>query len=243
MRSLLVALFLATLLVPVSARDEFPEQALVLMVRDPDAHREALLAEARNTPRDVEWLAICNALVERKAEGVAAMLVGDLTIRARIVVVENENVGYGTGPGRGWGSGCGGGVRVPDGFPPFAEYRLSRWQRAGDVVLAPGPVTIYYSRNVVPAGGAFGGSRSDTTEDRDERRVEYLGELLGAARDELELTAKPSYTVVWTDEAAFRDEYARIESELKRKLRKIARQLGVDAEPRVEIEVEDRRSE
>jgi hypothetical protein len=224
-----------------SLHNEFPDQTVILLVRDPAAHREALLAHAATAADDTEWLAVCNALVASRSPGVAELLLRDLTVRARVVVVTDENTGWNVGPGRGYSVGCGGGARAPEGFPPHVGYRLTRLPRPGDVVLVPGPVTIYYTREVTPEGGMFGGSRSSLTEDRDARRVEYLGELLGPARHELALDAHPSYTVVWRDDAVLAEKLERVESELKSRLRAAAKRLGVDAEARVEVTVEDRR--
>jgi hypothetical protein len=220
---------------------EFPDQTIILLVRDPEAHREALLAHAAAATYDAEWLAVCNALVAIRADGIAESLLRDLTVRARVVVVSDDNVGWNVGPGGGFGIGCGWGMRVPQGFPPHASYRLTRSPRPGAVLLASGPVAVYYTREVTPAGETFDGSRSSTFEDRDARRVEYLRELLGSAGYELELDAHPSFTVVWRDDAALAEEVERVEAELKRTLRAVAKRLGVQADARVEVTIEDHR--
>ncbi len=185
------------------------DEVVILLARTPKRNERALLSLFNEELPDARWAAVGNLLTETHAQGFAARLLSGLKVEANVYVYDWEgNRGYG---GNGGGGGaCGGSFHTPQGFPPVGYYVLSTSVVRGSVVFAPGRHTAYYVRALHPdmCGGHSNGWLA-----RDERRVEYLAEMLETTEEELSLEARPFREVVCTDApqcdrvlAALRDE-------------------------------------
>lgn len=190
-----------------------PDEVVILLSRAPKGGERELLALFAEEAPDERWAAVGNLLTEARALGFAARLLRELKVVASVYVYDSEgDRGYGGGSGGGFGGGCGAAQR-PEGFPPVGYYTLSLSGVRGAVVFAPGRHTVYYLRTL-SAGGCGGGYGRWLT--RDERRVEYLADLLRATEAELGLDARPFREVICKDArqcrralVALRDEIVR----------------------------------
>src|SRR5262245_35322225 len=126
----------------------YSPQVLILLTRSPEENKAALLSIARQPNREIDWLAVCNSLLEIKAPGFAAHLLGELKMEVNASITEVTNIGHGFGSGRS-SVACGaGGLPVPEGFPPTAYYFLADRPILGAVVLSTGIHPVYYERQV-----------------------------------------------------------------------------------------------
>lgn len=176
----------------------FPYETLIILARSPSDNSEALLSIAEQSGCEVCWVAACNLLAETKAPGFAAFLLKSLKVKVEITVSESGK----TSVGRfGSSSSVGCGVfQVPDGFPPTALYRLTDRPSRDAVVIAPGPHSVFYERQVVEPGvtNQRWGSSYDYGVERDRYRLEYLAALLGQTASQLELQENYSKSIAWT---------------------------------------------
>lgn len=178
----------------------FPDEKIILMAREPEEHKDALLEMfegelAGEAGPDARWLAVGNLLAETRAQGFSAALLRGLKIEAEVTIVDREtNLGYGYGSS----GGCGGGEGIlHDDLPPVGFYKIFANARRGAVVLAPGRHPVYFLRTE-----RFGGSSCDnhTPYARDFYRVEYLADLLDTTADALKLDERAFYTIVCKEE-------------------------------------------
>jgi hypothetical protein len=185
------------------------DEVIILLSRAPKRNERELLSLFNEEIQDARWAAVGNLLTEARAPGFAARLLSGLKVEASVYVYDWEGErGYGS-DGSG-GGGCGGAFHTPEGFPPVGYYALSTSGVRGSVVFAPGRKAVYYARTLRPD---MCGERSGRWLARDERRTEYLAEMLGTTEEELKLDARPFREVVCTDAqqcgralAALRDE-------------------------------------
>ncbi len=185
------------------------DEVVILLSRAPKRNERELLSLFNEAVPDVRWAAVGNLLAGARAPGFAARLLSGLKVEASVYVYDWEGArGYGSSGG--CGGLCGDSVHMPEGFPPVGYYSLNASGVRGSVVLAPGKHTVYYVRALHPdtCGGPSNGWLA-----RDERRVEYLAEMLGTTEEELSLEVRPFREVVCTDArqcgqvlAALRDE-------------------------------------
>ncbi|MBZ5537281.1 MAG: hypothetical protein LAO31_15105 [Acidobacteriia bacterium] len=170
--------------------EAFPNEAIILMARSPKAHEMALLSMIRKEMTQDRWLAACNLLANSRTPGFAAQLLREIKIIVNVTVVDpNRGPGVGAGSASG-GIGCGA-YWDPPGFPPWFQYDFTTLPQRGDVVVAPGPHTVYYRRQI-------GWGSSDSTKvDRDPYRREYLAYLLGRELSSFTFNPRAYHTVQW----------------------------------------------
>jgi hypothetical protein len=198
--------------------EEFPDEVIILMAKSPKEHENALLSMIREKMPEDRWLAACNLLAKAQAPGFAAQLLREIKIVVSVTVVDQQN--YGPGVGVGWGVGSGGGdggYSAPRGFPPWFQYGLTTYPLRGDVVVAPGPHTVYYRRH-------FGWSTYNTQNDRDQYRREYLALLVGQDLRLFNFDTRVYRTIQWTGA----DEFTRQVGNLGERERIIFRTLVND---------------
>lgn len=149
--------------------------ALLRLFRQHDAGRRG----------DGVWCATGNLLVRDPVPGFAAALLAGLELELEVHVVDPGGRWVGRSSGR-TGVRCGG-PAPPEGFPPVVTYLLRGERAGGAVLLAPGRRPVWASRLVVrrargwPCRGLFEG-------DRQERRLEWLADLLGVREAPLAAT-------------------------------------------------------
>jgi hypothetical protein len=173
----------------------WPAQTLILLSRA-GSDATAPLLEIAGTERGYRWLAAANLLLTKKPRGFAATLLRGMTIQADLVIARSANQGYGVLEGTSImvSDGIGAGRA---GFPPLAHYYLVEFGYPGAVVLARGPTTIHYMRDVSPPGSQGPASSSDRPAPTTKDRLAYIAALRGVTPDALTLKATESTTVVW----------------------------------------------
>lgn len=175
-----------------------PDEVIILLARAPKQHARELLGLFQEEAADARWAAVGNLLTEARAKGFAARLLAGLRHTASVYVYDREEErGYNGGGGHGVGAGCGAILNVPEGFPPVGYYSLSTTEARGAVVFAPGRHTVFYVRRPAPDGCR---GRSDGWVERDDRRVEYLAEMLGTTEEELGLEPRSFHEVICKNE-------------------------------------------
>ena len=201
--------------------EKWPAQTLILLSRAGGDAGPVLLDVARSQ-RGVRWLAAANLLLTRRTPGFAAHLLDDLEISAWVLITKDQSQLGGMGA-LDASVGHGGVGRLPD-FPPLANYYLSSSANAGGVVLSPGPVTIYYFRDVSQPGETANPIWHDTTAPRPRHRLQYVSALL-APTGGLGLAEFESRSIVWTNQNALDAEVESLKTEIGRKFSSIVQQL------------------
>lgn len=239
--------------------EQFPEETLILLARDPKGNEEHLAAVAEASLGDgryVHWIAACNLLAAQKSKRLAGPLLRDLQLWLEIRVTDP---GWGGGGGLGrWGGGGKvssriGGDRDPQ-WPPVPAYALLQEQKDGAVPLAPGRRTVFFARHEIQRGERDPGwSRPAVPSSRrQEQRVDYLADLLGVEPKELGFRARDARTVVWrgaegypADVAAVRESVEGAFSDAVRKLveRKLLDPQEAPKAPRLKVGVRDSRTD
>ena len=195
----------------------FADEVLILLARSPGESQAALLemfaGQEEGGGGGVLWLAAGNLLAAAKARGFAARLLGGLKVEAAVTVLDPGDDSHGIGGGYGYGSGgCGAGFDPPPaGFPPVGYYSLTAEEQRGAVVVAPGRRSVFYLR----AAGRGGCGHFSVQYDGDVARVEYLAGLLDTSEAELDLDARPSFTVVCRDAGQCRRELAGVRGRVR----------------------------
>lgn len=200
--------------------EAFPDEVIILMAKSPKEHDAALLSMIREKMAEDRWLAACNLLATARAPGFAAQLLREIKIVISVTVVDQDH-GPGVGGGGAGGSVGDGGYSAPRGFPPWFQYRLTTYPLRGDVVVAPGPHTVYYRRQ-------FGWSSYDTEDDRDQYRREYLALLLGRDLRWFNFDPRPYQTIHWKGS----EEYTRAIGDLWKEKQTMFRILVNDLQQR-----------
>ena len=228
----------------------WPAEALILLSRGKDDAAAQLLELARNQT-GIRWLAAANLLLSRKPTGFAAVLLTGLSIKANLFITNSAGTAYGTGGGL--DAGVADGMRpVPAGFPPSTNYYLTPFARPGAVVLATGPRTIYYIREVFPPGQHHPTTWNDTSAPSSQDRLDYIVALRDRGPFELALKALDSKTVVWKTGMSLDKETADYRADLTRRYENLVRalvqeKLLTDAEatalprPQISVTVQDKR--
>lgn len=174
---LLAALIEAAVPVPSNLVEPFleawPDASIILLASGSDSD-QVLLRLASEKSRDVVWLASNNILAERRSKHWYAALLNQLIVTHRFLVV-NQGIAVGAGEG---GGACGDGVAVNlKGFPPLILYTLADFAERGSLLLAKGPMNVYYKRTIVPSGKQVGLGRCGRFFNRMEIRIGYLAQL------------------------------------------------------------------
>jgi hypothetical protein len=243
-------------LMPIYER--FPDAVTILLAKAPKENQQALLAIARKVnPQETNrpyWLAPCNLLAETEAKEFAAYLLREMTINLLITVT--DNAGIGGSDGRGFSVGCGfGSYPVPEDFPPLTLYVLSDQAKAGSVVIAPGPTTIFYEREAgqTEPYRRISAGRSHNSWDKNEYLLGYFAALLKTPVAGLPVTNNASRWLEWKTSSHYKQMVAIFRSELERgyaelKGRLIERELLTTAEseglkPKIIMRVNDYRGD
>jgi len=192
--------------------DRWPAQSLILLSRAGDDATAELIGLA-STQTGIRWLTAANLLLKRRSPGFAALLLRDLEISADLAIVSSEKQSFSSGGGGGDASAAdGAGARAPE-FPPLTHYYLSTGPHPGAVVLATGPQTIFFMREVSAPGDAPAHSWTDTTAPRPGQRFDYIAALLDTSVQSLSVKSRESRIVVGRDglsvdkeSAAFRED-------------------------------------
>ena len=230
--------------------DRWPAQSLILLSRGGDDATAELMGLA-SSQIGIRWLTAANLLLTRRAPGFAALLLRDLEVAAHLTIVSNENQLGGRGGGMDASTADGASGNVP-GFPPLAHYYLSLGPHPGAVVLATGPRTIFFIRNVSPPGQTSPPSWHDTTAPTPADRFDYIAALLGAAPQSLSLRSQEFRAVVARDglsvekeTATFREDilrrYAWLVSALVDKGLLTKEEIAKLPQPRIAVTIHDKR--
>jgi hypothetical protein len=175
--------------------DAWPAQSLLLLSRaGQDAN--ATLVDLVRRQTGYRWLAAANLGVMRKAPGLAAVLLAGVAINADLIFTNSPNQGFGVGDGADV-SGADGMRPGVQGFPPSIHYYLTGHPQAGSVVLATGPATVYYVREVFPPGQQHPTTWLDMSAPTLQHRLDYIAALRGRQFGGMALRARESKTIVW----------------------------------------------
>ena len=172
----------ATVLEPFEER--WDEPVLVLLALSRARDREYSLLRLSDARPDLVWSAANNLLFGMKSRKWYVKTLGELSITQHVTVINSDSVPPNVS---GTGSGvCGDGMtQIPKGFPPITLYTLQSMPEPGLLVLAPGPVDVYYRRTVVPTdkqtgfGSCFSVNRMNV-------RIAYLAALAKMSAKEAE---------------------------------------------------------
>jgi hypothetical protein len=189
--------------------EQFPDEVLIIMAREPEENRDALFSIARNPERSICWVTACNLLEETKAPGFAEFLLRDLETEISLLVTDPGTIGAGSGGGYA-SSGCGPNMsEVPEDFPPIATYRLTDELSRDGVVIAPGPHPVLYDRDLNEPGIVHR-PWSDKSIDWNEYRLEYLALLLERPTTELRLRKSYTHVITWANSKQYASEVIKI---------------------------------
>jgi hypothetical protein len=185
---------------------EFAAQSLILLVRSQTDAQSALLNIFQNARANWNWLAAGNVLVKTQPPGFASLLLSRFTQHITVSVFDP---GHGGG-GAGGGSECGFSLRAPKArWPSVGLYLLTQFpERMPGLTatfLVGGDTTVYYWR--VEPGNYDNppdapGSCDDG--DRDRYRAQYLTRLMESSFPRMSMDPYPQITIVWKDEADYR---------------------------------------
>jgi hypothetical protein len=177
-------------------------EVLILVSRTRD-DEELLLRLGREESRDVVWLAANNLLFERKSQRWYESIWQEIGITHRFDVTDaSDSSGYGDGGSA--GGVCGDGVlAMPNGFPPVTICTLKDAAFAGNVVLAEGPRTVYYSRTIVPTDKQVGFGSCISQVNRETVRVAYLARLSVQSVDDTERLFHPKTLLRYANQEDF----------------------------------------
>jgi len=246
--------------VPVNeARKLYPDfaaQSLILLVRSQADAQSALLDIFRNTRANWNWLAAGNVLLKTRPPGFAALLLTGFTQHLTVSVVD---AGFGGGSGGGGGE-CGFSLRAPKArWPSVGLYLLTQFpERMPGLTatfLVGGDTTVYYWR--VETGNYDNppddpGSCNDG--DRDRYRAQYLNRLMESSFPRMSIDPYPHRTIVWKDEADYRQRLLSSVEEQRTGFRRVVASLqqsgqaltpaeSAPLKPRLEIVVRDERAD
>jgi hypothetical protein len=232
---------------------EFPVQSLILLSRSQEDTTPALLALFQSEQHwRAAWLAAGNILVQRRAEGFAAVVLASLTVHAQVMVFDPN-----AGGGMGGSAFCGFGLKPQPkaGWPPLGVYEFGGCgDRAvpGDTLLAGGTDPAYYRRQV--RAGYLSGDQSGgaCNADQDLVRQHFLTALLNASPEEPPLRAHVSHSITWqgpdtysSDVAAFIAAQQQLFAQLAQRLRQqslLSETEAATLRPKLQLRVWDRRA-
>jgi len=240
---------------------EFPAQSMILLSRawiypdSLDSSNRILLELFRTEHSQLLWLAAGNILAERKAEGFAAAVLGNMTVHMNLLVTTPFRSGGGLGS-----SNCGdrGAERPEDraAWPEIGTYALTD-PRSGATLLVDGADPSYYIRKVdrLYDRDIYGGGHcSDVIPySWDAIRQHYLTRLLGKPQDEPALKISIDQRIAWANSEAYLSYLRVFVRQQQMKFAEVAgrlrdRHLMTEDEargvkPRIEITIHDYRAD
>ena len=189
---------------------ELPVQSLILLSRSQEDAVPALLAIFKSERRwPAAWLAAGAMLLERRADGFAAAVIGNMTVHAEVVITE-PGVGYGSGGA----SNCCGAASAPkpkEGWPSVGVYAFGGCAdrvQPGATLLAGGSDPAYYQRHVTANYQVYGISACGCSPDQDLVRQHYLTRMLSDSPDHPPVRAHVSHTIPWKGPEAYQSDLA-----------------------------------
>lgn len=234
---------------------EFAAQSLILLVRSQTDAQSALLDIFHSAKANWNWLAAGNLLVRTRPSGFAALLLSRFTQRMMVSVFDP---GFAAGGGGG-GSECGFSSRAPKArWPSVGLYLLTQFPERmpglTSTFLVGGDTTLYYWR--VEPGNYDNppdapGSCDDG--DRDRYRAQYLTRLMASSFPRMSMDPYPQITIVWKDEADYRQRLLATVEEQRTEFRRAVASLqqsgqvltpaeAATLKPRLEIVIRDERA-
>jgi hypothetical protein len=227
----------------------FPIEGTILMLQYP-ADTRRLLEGVHARPGGAEWVAASNALMRMRAPGFAATLLVEIPLSHSVLVSDN-----GDAPARGMaGSIASGGptLLVPPDFPPVGIYRLIAQHSADDQLVSDGPVPIYSHRTALDPGVEQ--TLSYPPEGYCSRclEIEYLAELAGTSRMEVDRVVEWQTALRWTNLLQFNAELSKALMDQELALKHLANSLvfagvldnsEVQMALHIDVSVQDRRSD
>ena len=179
--------------IPAEVLQPFEEKwtalVLILLARGQDSEDSLLRLAGEKSP-DIVWLTANNLLADSKSQRWYMGLLGTVSITHRFTVYD-PGFGQGSGGGTGGGVYGDGGAALPKGFPPVTIYTLQTRSMRGSVLLAPGPMNVYYERTVVPTDKQVGFGSGGASFRRDDMRGAYLAQLAGMTSSEVRSLLHP----------------------------------------------------
>jgi 8-oxo-dGTP pyrophosphatase MutT (NUDIX family) len=152
-----------------------PDEALLLLGRDPAGSRVALWALLEDEKDDLRWMTIVNLLAETRAPGLAYRLLREYEVKMTVHVLgPNTAIGIGGGGGGGKGGAAPMPPELPGkGWPPLRSHVLTDRAVRGATVVAPGRHPVY-----AVARAATGIGRTAPSKNRMGYREALFGQLL-----------------------------------------------------------------
>jgi hypothetical protein len=204
-RSLLDALIRLDADIPPDTLNElyrrYPDESIILFSKSTKDNQAPLFTLFQEQMPTLRWRAIGNLLAEKRATGLAGLLMKQMQeINVRISIWDGSG-GIGCGGGSGYGITD---REVPEGFPPVALYALSDQPGNASGIVASRPRPIYYQRWVFEPGDKFRLEFPSITWDphlgdgRDDFRFEYLAMLLQQNLEDVAFDSKPDREIQWT---------------------------------------------
>lgn len=232
--------------------DDRPVHAVILASRIEDSG-DTLLEFARASSNNRKhWFAAANLLLARRQPGFARLLVDALALEIDVSVSDDGLAGGGYGSG-GSSIGCGG-LGPPDfELPPWASYEFTTTAEPDVVVLAMGPVPVYYERRLSKSGNLPPPhSRSDDGPSSGQRLL-YAAALMKIRAENLPIRAHAYHTIKWSGQRPLDEAIQSFRADARRGFDVLVRQLvtaGLVAkeeasgiEPVINLRVHDLRTE
>jgi hypothetical protein len=189
---------------------EFPTQSLILLSRawisaeSLTSSNNFLLEIFRTEHSQGYWLAAGNILAERRAEGFAATVLGNMTVHMSLIVTSPHGSMSGFGS-----SACGDSFAGPpedrSAWPEIGIYGLTE-SGPGATLLADGADPSYYKRKIGRLYSSVEGSSQcidSITNQWDRFRQRYVARMLGDPQDEPRLKVSIVHTVIWKNSKAY----------------------------------------
>ena len=235
---------------------EFAAQAIILLVRSPEAAQPALLDIFQDAKTNGTWLAAGNVLLKTNTPGFAALVLGRFTQHLTVSVFDpGRGGGFGSG-----GSECGSWSRTPKtDWPSVGLYHLTQFPERMPgltaTLLAGGETTVYYWR--VETGNYDNLPDSPSAHNdgnRDQYRAQYLAKLMRTAFPRISLDPYPQITIEWKDAAGYREQLLAAVAEQRTEFRRALASLQESGQvlapaetatlkPRLEIVIRDERAD
>lgn len=231
--------------------EDKPVHALILAARSQDASG-TLLEFVRDNPDAAEhWFAAANLLLSQRQPGFARVLVARLTLDIDVYV--SDDGGTIGGVGGGMSIGCGGGGARDPGLPPWAAYQLTTTARPDVVVLALGPVPVYYERQLSTGGVMPTPHSSSIHGPTSQQRLQYVAALMGISEERVPIRAEATHSIKWTDQASLDAAVQSFRADTRRRFAGflstlveaglIPKEEAGDIEPAIKVTVHDVRTE
>jgi hypothetical protein len=160
-----------------------PAQTLILAALVDRSADRFLVDIVTSGDEGTRWFTAANLVFARRSPELGPALLSSLRVRLTIDVDDREPSGSGGGSGFGPGHGCGAAGRAP-GMPPWTRYTLTREPGRDMTTLAIGPVPVYFSRVVAPAGQVPYNSLTVLVPPSADERLRYIASLAGVPQEQ-----------------------------------------------------------